>query len=86
MSILIFADIDLQVRGMLQGSMIIVVLGIIDDIVSIGAWPKLAVQIAAAVVAVLHGNTIQVCRTFSPGEYFSLGLLAIPVSVIWSSS
>ena len=83
-SILIFADIDLQVRGMLLGSVIIVVLGIIDDIVSIGAWPKLAVQIAAAVVAVLHGNTIQVLSNpFSPGEYFSLGLLAIPVSVIW---
>ncbi len=83
-SILVFADIDRQVRGMLIGSVIIVVLGIIDDIVSIGALPKLAVQILAAVVAVLHGNTIQVLSIpLSSGEYFSLGAMAIPVSVIW---
>ncbi len=83
-SILIFADINAQIRGMLIGAVIIVALGIIDDIVSIGAWPKLAVQIVASVVPVLHGTTIQVLSNpFSSGEYFSLGAFAIPATILW---
>ena len=40
--------------------MIIVVLGIFDDIYALGAKFKLLVQIAAALVAVHFGNVIQI--------------------------
>ncbi|MFQ9410378.1 MAG: MraY family glycosyltransferase [Evtepia gabavorous] len=48
--------------------------------------PKLLVQIAAALVAVLHGNVIQVLSNpniFSENPYWTLGSLAVPLSVIW---
>ena len=43
-------------------------------------------QIAAALVAVLHGNVIQVLSNpniFSENPYWTLGSLAVPLSVIW---
>lgn len=66
--------------------MIIVILGIFDDIYALPALPKLLVQIAAALVAVLHGNVIQVLSNpniFSENPYWTLGSLAVPLSVIW---
>jgi len=73
-------------RGMLLGGVIIVILGIFDDIYALPALPKLLVQIAAALVAVLHGNVIQVLSNpniFSENPYWTLGSLAVPLSVIW---
>ena len=61
--------------------MIIVILGIFDDIYALPALPKLLVQIAAALVAVLHGNVIQVLSNpniFSENPYWTLGSLAVP--------
>ena len=43
-------------------------------------------RIAAALVAVLHGNVIQVLSNpniFSENPYWTLGSLAVPLSVIW---
>ena len=71
---------------MLLGGVIIVILGIFDDIYALPALPKLLVQIAAALVAVLHGNVIQVLSNpniFSENPYWTLGSLAVPLSVIW---
>lgn len=73
-----FPQIDREVRGILLGAVIVVILGVLDDIFTLHAGLKFVVQIAAAVVTVLHG-----CRI----EHF-LGLqlatwLSYPVSVIW---
>ena len=59
-STLLFADITQEVRGILIGSIIIVITGVIDDIVSLRAWTKFLIQILAAVIAVLHGVVITV--------------------------
>ena len=59
-STLLFADITQEVRGILIGSIIIVITGVIDDIVSLRAWTKFLIQILAAVIAVLHGVVINV--------------------------
>ena len=86
LSALIFIPMSQPLRGMLLGSVIIVILGIFDDIYALPAMPKLIVQIAAALVAVLHGNVIQVLsnpNVFSENPYWTLGKLAIPLSVIW---
>ncbi|HIY32463.1 MraY family glycosyltransferase [Evtepia sp.] len=86
LSALIFVPMDEANRGMLLGAVVIVILGIFDDIYALPALPKLLVQIAAALIAVLHGNVIQVLSNpnlLSENPYWSLGSLAIPLSVIW---
>ena len=86
LSTVIFVPMSPPARGMLLGGVIIVILGIFDDIYALPAMPKLLVQIAAALVAVLHGNVIQVISNpnlLSGDPYWSLGVWAIPVSVIW---
>lgn len=86
LSTLIFVPLSTAMQGMLLGSVIIVILGIFDDIYALPALPKLVVQIAAALVAVLHGNVIQVISNpniFSDNPYWVLGAWSIPVSVIW---
>ena len=52
-STLLFADITQEVRGILIGSIIIVITGVIDDD-SRCAWTKFLIQILAAVIAVLR--------------------------------
>ena len=72
LSTLIFVPMSQPLRGMLLGSVIIVILGMFDDIYALPALPKLLVQIAAALVAVLHGNVIQVLSNpnlFSDNPY-----------------
>ena len=86
LSTLIFVPLSNAMQGMLLGSVIIVILGIFDDIYALPALPKLVVQIAAALAAVLHGNVIQVISNpniFSDNPYWVLGAWAVPVSVIW---
>ncbi|MEG0764504.1 MAG: undecaprenyl/decaprenyl-phosphate alpha-N-acetylglucosaminyl 1-phosphate transferase, partial [Pseudoflavonifractor sp.] len=58
LSALIFVPMDHALRGMLLGAVIIVILGIFDDIYSLKASFKFVVQIVAALVAVLSGNVI----------------------------
>ena len=86
LSALIFVPLDAPLRGMLMGAVIIVILGIFDDIYALPALPKLLVQIAAASVAVLMGNQIEVLSNpniFSSNPYWDLGFLSIPISVFW---
>ena len=59
-STLLFVDITQEVRGILIGSIIIVITGVIDDIVSLRAWTKFLIQILAAVIAVLAAIAIPV--------------------------
>ena len=85
-STLLFADITQEVRGILIGSIIIVITGVIDDIVSLRAWTKFLIQILAAVIAVLHGVVINVVsnpNVFSNQEAIVLGWVAIPLTVLW---
>lgn len=85
-SVIIFADIDRQMQGILLGSIMIVVLGVMDDIMTLRALPKFLVQIAAAGVVVYHGCTIQFIsnpNVFSEVSYLNLGWLSIPVTIIW---
>lgn len=86
LSVLIFADIDRQLQGILLGAVIIVVLGVVDDIVPLPALFKLIVQIIAAAVAVYHGCVIQYLTNpniFSDANYLDLGIWAVPISVLW---
>ena len=86
LSTLIFADIDRQLQGILLGSVIIVVLGALDDVLALKALPKLIVQIIAAGVAAYHGCVIQFFsnpNVFSDMTYVNLGWLSVPITIIW---
>lgn len=86
LSVLMYVEVTPQLRGMLLGGVIIMVLGIFDDIYALGAKLKLAVQIVAALVAVLFGNVIQILsnpNVFSQSPWWDLGWLAVPATVLW---
>ena len=85
LSALIFVPLSTPVGGMLLG-VIIVILCIFDDIYALPALPKFFVQIAAALVAVLIGNQIDILSNpniFSSEPYWVLGIWSIPISVLW---
>lgn len=86
LSVLLFVEITVQLRGILIGSLMIILLGVFDDIYSLPALPKLGVQVAAALVAILHGNIIRFLsnpNVFSAATYVDLGWLSIPITLIW---
>ena len=86
LSTLLFVEITPQMRGMLLGAVVIVVLGIFDDIYALGAKLKFVIQIVAALIAVLSGNIITTLsnpNVFSASPYWNLDWLSIPVTVVW---
>lgn len=87
-AVFIFNDISNQVAGILIGAVIIVVLGVLDDIYRLSAWKKLIVQIIAALVPVFFDVVVHVFS--NPlyifgigGPYLDLGIWAYPLTVIW---
>lgn len=85
LSTVLFCDITKQMQGILIGAVIIVAAGAVDDIVSLNAWVKLALQIVAAAVAVGYDVVIEFLLNpviFGKGN-FELGVLAVPVTIIW---
>jgi len=85
-SVLLLLPLDTPKKGMLLGAVIIVILGIFDDIYALPAKLKFVVQIIAALVAVIAGNRIEVLSNpniFSDNPVWMLGWLSFPVTVIW---
>ena len=58
-SVLIFGEINRELRGILLGAVLIVVMGVLDDAVTLPAIPKFIVQIFAAVIV-----GFRLCRRF----------------------
>ena len=85
-SILLFLPIDSQMRGILLGAVIIVILGVVDDITPLPAWLKFIVQIIAAFIASHHDVVIRIISNpniFSQEPYWNLGSLSLPVTILW---
>lgn len=85
-SILLFAEKTPQFNSILLGAVVIVVLGVVDDITPLPAKLKFVVQIAAALIPTLNGVTIKVLSNpnlFSDNPYWNMGMLSIPVTVLW---
>lgn len=68
-----------HVEGQLLGSLILLALGVVDDRRALTAWPKLAVQVAAASVAIAYGFRI---------EHFSdpvtMSAWTLPTPLVWA--
>ena len=85
-AVLLFAEVDRQLRGILLGGCVIVAVGIVDDSHPLGAGIKFILQIVAALIAVWHGVIIEMIANplpFIGGEYWDFGIMAIPITVIW---
>ena len=85
-SILLFVPITTEMKSILLGAVIIVVLGVVDDIMALPAMLKFVVQIVAAVIPAMHGVTILAFSNpniFSDDLYWVLGGLSIPFTVLW---
>ena len=86
LTVVLFADLTQQIRGVLIGAIIIAALGAIDDIMALNAWIKLAGQILAAIVAVSNGVVIHLFMNpniFSGNEYIILEGLSLPITILW---
>ncbi len=85
-SVLLFCKIDKAVQGIILGSIIIVILGIIDDVKQLSAKVKLPFQILAALVVALHGVRISVLTVpeFIVAEgVLSLDWISYPLTILW---
>ena len=87
--ILLFANVmeDRQMRGILLGAVVIVILGVVDDITPLPAKLKFVVQILAAILPVSHGVVIRAISNpnlFSPNPYWQMGdVLSMVITVLW---
>ena len=84
--VVLFADLNRQVQGILLGSVIIVTVGAIDDIVPLPALLKFVVQIGAAGVAVAFGVRIEHIANpifWSEAQYISFGAWSVPITIFW---
>ena len=85
-SVLLFVPITPEMRSILLGAVIIVVLGVVDDIMALPAMLKFVVQIIAALIPALGGVRILAFSNpniFSDNLYWVLDGLSIPITVLW---
>lgn len=78
---LVFCELTPELISVYLGGLIIVAVGVIDDVFRINAWVKLAAQIAVAFVAVSQGVVLEYVNLF--GNYVHFGVLSIPITVVW---
>ena len=86
LSMLLFVDMSTQIVGLLLGTVIIAVMGALDDIVNLNAWVKLAGQIVAAGVAIRCGIVVDAISNFTPSggtTFLYNNWLAIPITLFW---
>ena len=85
-SILLFAEITSEMKSILLGAVIIVVLGVVDDIMALPAMLKFVVQIGAALIPATNGVQILAFSNpniLSDNLYWVLGGLSVPFTVLW---
>ena len=83
-SILIFGRTGPQMAAILVGAILLVALGMVDDVVALKPGIKFLGQIVAALIPTLAGVVItRFTNPFSAGGYFNLGIFAIPVTILW---
>lgn len=83
---LLLGNFSRQLAGMLLGSLIIVITGMIDDKYDLNAKLKFLIQIIAAAIPVSQGCVIQyISNPFvsSGTSYISFGVMSVPITIVW---
>lgn len=81
-ALLFLEKIDLKIVGMLLGMLIVVAVGIVDDVKPLGAFKKLLGQVLAAVFPVLTGTRIDSIMIAGEPYYFPYWL-SILLTMLW---
>ncbi|MBE6625709.1 MAG: undecaprenyl/decaprenyl-phosphate alpha-N-acetylglucosaminyl 1-phosphate transferase [Ruminococcaceae bacterium] len=76
----LFCDISRDLVTIWVGGGLLVITGVFDDIFRLNAWIKLAIQFFVAGFAAWNGCIIEYVNL---GEYVSLGVFSIPLTVLW---
>lgn len=71
-----------NVLGLFIGALIVGVVGAVDDVRSVGPWPKLVAQAVAAGVAFAFGYRIDAIDLPGLGT-IDLGVFALPLTIAW---
>ncbi len=78
----LFHDYKSSLFGLAMGTIIISLLGFIDDRTELSAGIKLAVQVVTALIVIAFG--VKISKITNPaGHPFELGYLSIPLTIIW---
>lgn len=86
LSLLFFVPMTTQVAGLLIGSVVIAMMGAVDDIVNLPPIVKLAGQVLAALIAIRCGlvfDAISNPNFFAEETTIEIGFLSIPLTVLW---
>ena len=78
---MLFCEFSRELVTIWIGGGILVILGIIDDVIRLNAWIKFLVQLAVSGFAVWNGTMID--HVTLGGGYVSLGVMTVPLSVLW---
>ena len=85
-SVLLFVNMTTEVMGLLLGSVIIAVMGALDDILDLNPWVKLFGQFMAALVALRCGIVFDAISNpgfLDAGDTIQLGWLSVPFTILW---
>ena len=86
LTVVLFAQVGEQMRGILLGAVVILVLGVLDDCLTLRAWFKFLVLIFAAYLVTSHGCTIRYFTNpivTSSVQYLDLGSWSVPITIVW---
>lgn len=86
LTVVLFAQVGEQMQGILLGAVVILVLGVLDDCLTLRAWFKFLVQIFAAYLVTSHGCTIRYFTNpivTSSVQYLDLGRWSVPITIVW---
>ena len=78
---LIFCDPTPKFLAAWIGGLIIILIGILDDIYALNPWVKLLGQVIAAAIVVSVGVRIEFINLF--GHYIKFGIFSIPITILW---
>ncbi|HQD74071.1 MAG TPA: MraY family glycosyltransferase [Bacillota bacterium] len=70
-------------QAIIWGGLIILIIGIIDDLYSLKPWQKILGQVASAVCVVALGVDVTFIKDPFTGSIRFLGVLAVPLTILW---
>ncbi len=80
-NVLLFCDLTPEITGLLLGTVVIVTVGVLDDILALSPWIKLLGQLLAAAIPVIYGVRIEFITLF--GLDIEFGIFSIPITIGW---
>ena len=80
-SALVYCEMTPVLLSLLLGGLMIVIIGMIDDVFRIKPYAKLIIQLIAAVFPIMEGVTIDFFSV--GGQTFELGMWSKPITLLW---